>query len=887
MTKAPFGGRPIEQHGTASIRLGELLVIAGGREYENCLKMLERYLYPIYKPPPCFKLVKLEDTVRPVPPLASLAGSGTASGWPLCCCCCCCYPALRLWLPLVYTSPTTAAAASCSLWPPLLFPPCPLVLSCLETLWSSQALWSCPAWLHTLVLPVSHGLAPRWSFDLHHITKSATEASPPPPSPPSPRPAVTQPQHSLSCSNISEVRRGFREDDGSEPIVFATIKHRNNGSVCSETHGSAQKRVKHGFPCLDRGHSRSEEGLLQGNESDLGGEQSRVPHNNYGPLHKAVSLNRSLAFNEEEFLLGVSRGPKRAVSSSQLPSKGILKNKEPHTDIRKAKSMECCHQELRNNPLGRKGKGKWSSYREDACPTTAITWTSQATAPTQEAQGSLGEVREQKQHNNRPEKAPRSSSRKHSDCSNPEKLISYGDRDHHGSPLPHPYPRSPSQNSHHESSRKERRPSPTGGSVSGDRYGRCGPQLTDGTSTSPEPIQPKHRQHRKQQPTTSHGQSTQQYPQHQPHPGLGHRGLVSQGVGPAHGSESSSSKSDSPRGRDTASTATSHSSELSGRHQPQQHVGPPLPRRDTLCDAGHLQALQEENSDLHQNLVQTVVCIESLEAELQRTRDELGHVKEKYKSLLDTHTGTKQANNLLGEHLHIASESLTSERKYLQTRVSQLSSELEDAHRTIAGLENINVPCLIKDLLEKHFGSPDAIQKLLATSAPISQPVASLQAGGQSHTPKWRKQSMIEAAPKRVTAFIPFKQGGATTGTESSVSAQHESRHSPPFSVADISTAIYKKMAASYAARPQPQYPHSQQQLALGTNHTDTPPNLQPAHVGGDSWAAKAGVKVTRLEQDVVDVTAVSAQQILDDFLQQLQPHKEAGGGEERGKVAE
>lgn len=107
-------------------------------------------------------------------------------------------------------------------------------------------------------------------------------------------------------------------------------------------------------------------------------------------------------------------------------------------------------------------------------------------------------------------------------------------------------------------------------------------------------------------------------------------------------------------------------------------------------------------------------------------------------SLLETHTGTKQTNNRLGEHLHIAvrtpawshgaewqkrvksatwftalritsyshvhltplylsvrvcvqSESLTSERKYLQNRVSQLSSELEDAHQTIAALENINV----------------------------------------------------------------------------------------------------------------------------------------------------------------------------------------------------
>lgn len=44
-------------------------------------------------------------------------------------------------------------------------------------------------------------------------------------------------------------------------------------------------------------------------------------------------------------------------------------------------------------------------------------------------------------------------------------------------------------------------------------------------------------------------------------------------------------------------------------------------------------ALQDENADLHQNLLQTVVCIESLEVELQRTRDELSHVKAKYKRL--------------------------------------------------------------------------------------------------------------------------------------------------------------------------------------------------------------------------------------------------------------
>ncbi|XP_070770029.1 repetin [Enoplosus armatus] len=732
-----------------------------------------------------------------------------------------------------------------------------------------------------------------------------------------------QPLHSLSCSNITDVRRGFRDDDSSEPIVFASIKHGKTGSVCSESHGSSHRRGKHGFSTLDRGHSRSDEGLLQGNESDLGGEQSRVQHMNYGPLYKTASLNRSLAFSEEDILLGVSRGPKRAVSSSQLPGKGILKNKEPHSDIRKAKSMEVLSPRVSKgqDPSGQKGKGitqvemeqarnnfvqgklQFSAFLDEitqqVISPSALTIlgvnknkiTGKTPAPTRtpgpvkpqlppkKHRESSGEEKEQhpKQRNSQ-EKAAHSSSRKHSDCSNSEKLNSYAAKNHHGSSPPHHYAHSQGQNTHQGSSRKDRRPSPTGSSVSEDRYGRCGPHLTDGTSTSPEPSQPKQRHHRKQQPVASHSQHTQHFPQDQPqqaHPGLVHRGPASsppssaQGVGPGLGSESSSTKSDSPRARDTASTATSYSSEQSGRHH-SQHVGHSKQRRDTLCDADHLQALQEENADLHQNLLQTVVCIESLEAELQRTRDELSHVKEKYKSLLETHTGTKQANNLLGEHLHIA-----------------LSSELEDAHRTMAALENINVPCLIKELLEKHFDSTEAIQKSLTTSVPIIHSAPSSQADGQSHAPKveeaahdWLTKS--EAGPQRVTAFMPFKQGVQTTGTEDGLSGQHRSSHSPPFSVADISTAIYKKMAASYAARPQPLYPQSQPQPPLGTNHADTPQNLQQAHVGGDSWGGKGAVKVTLLEQDVVDVTSMSAQQILDEFIQQLQTHKEAGGGKEQ-----
>ncbi|KAM8907860.1 uncharacterized protein AB9W97_004986 isoform 2-T2 [Spinachia spinachia] len=735
-----------------------------------------------------------------------------------------------------------------------------------------------------------------------------------------------QPLHSLSCSNISDARRGFSEDASGTPIVFATVKHGNKGSVCSEIHEGTQTRGKRGFASLDRGLSKSEEGLLQDNERDLGGEQARVQHTHQGHLYKAASLNRSLAFSEEDFLLGVTKGPKRAVSSFQIPNKGILKNKQPHTDIRKAKSMEVLSPRVPKGqgPGGQKGKGsstqveqakanfvqgklQFSAFLDEitkqVISPSALTILGvsndkssvKAPAPPQtpgpvkpqlppkKHRKSSGEDREQRP---RQEKAPRDSSRKQSDCSLPDKLISYAARNHHSSPPPHYHPSSPSQNAPQESGRRDRRPSPTGGCVSGDRYARGAPHLTDGTSTSPEDNQPKQRRQRKQQPAASHGQYMQHFPQLQPQqvpPGTGHRGPASppassaQGKGPRMGSESSSTKSDSSRTRDDASTATSHNSEQSSRHQ-SQHV---KQQRDPLCDDDHFQALQEENTDLHQNLLQTVVCIESLEAELQRTRDELGHVKEKYKSLLETHTGTKQANNRLGEHLHIASESLSSERKYLQNRVSQLSSELDDAHQTIAALENINVPCLMKELLEKHFDSTNAMQKIVATSAPMGPSATSIKADAQCHAPKEEEAShdwgtRSGAGPQRVTAFLPFKQVAPTAAPEGL--GQRESSHSPPLSVADISTAIYQKMAANYAARPKALYPQSQQQPK---------PTLPPGNNHADSWGGNRGVKVTLVEQDVVETTSVTAQQILDDFLKQLRPYEEAGGGKEQQAVQE
>ncbi|XP_060905116.1 protein AF-9 [Labrus mixtus] len=423
-----------------------------------------------------------------------------------------------------------------------------------------------------------------------------------------------QPQHSLSCSNIADVRRGFREDNGSEPIVFATVQHGKKGSVCSETHVSSHKREKGGFSSLDRSHSRSA-GLLRGIDSDVGEEQSRISHMNYSTLYKSSSLNRSLAFSEDDILLGVSLGPKRAVSSSQLPSKGILKNKEPLTDIRKVKSMEVLSPRVSKgqDPSGQKGKGitqvemeqaranfvqgklQFSAFLDEITkqvispsdltilglnknkPTGKQPAPAQTPGPVKpqlppkkHRESSEEERTQRPRQQDRQEEAACSRSRKPSNCTNPDKLTSFSSKKYHGSPPPNHFLHKTHGNSH-----KDRRPSPTGGSLSGDRYGRSGQYLTDGTNTSPEPVQPKQRHHHKQQPTASLGEHTQHYSQHQTQPGNGHKGhgcsppSSAKGVEPGLGSESSSTKSDSSRARDTA---TSHSSEQSGRHH-SQHEG--------------------------------------------------------------------------------------------------------------------------------------------------------------------------------------------------------------------------------------------------------------------------------------------------------------------------
>lgn len=188
------------------------------------------------------------------------------------------------------------------------------------------------------------------------------------------------------------------------------------------------------------------------------------------------------------------------------------------------------------------------------------------------------------------------------------------------------------------------------------------------------------------------------------------------------------------------------------------------------------------------------------------------------------------------------------------------------------------VPCLIKELLQKHLNSSGAKQKTATSPVPaggLAATPAGLSQGLNVEEPAQKWLMGPEAGLPRVTAFTPFKQA-VSQFRNNHVLGQRELDHSPPFTLEDLSADIYRKISARYAARPQPLYAQS-----LNSNHADTTPNLQQAHAGVDSWAGKRGMQVTFLEEDLTDVTSTSAQKILEEFMRQLQPNQEVPEGEE------
>lgn len=153
----------------------------------------------------------------------------------------------------------------------------------------------------------------------------------------------------MSCSDLPKAR--IFQDEALEDIDIdlndsaLSVHHHQQKQHLSHS-GQQQKVPELGLrkSPIYRCQSKSVEGLLQSISQEYSPRADRGPYSKeLSQLYKTTSLGQSFAVNDKAAASINMARPKRAVSSIQLPSKGILKNKDEeqkHRKFRKAKSME-------------------------------------------------------------------------------------------------------------------------------------------------------------------------------------------------------------------------------------------------------------------------------------------------------------------------------------------------------------------------------------------------------------------------------------------------------------------------------------------------------------------------------------------------------------------
>ncbi|XP_065131411.2 uncharacterized protein [Paramisgurnus dabryanus] len=495
-------------------------------------------------------------------------------------------------------------------------------------------------------------------------------------------------QHSLSCSNISEVQQKIREDfafDDRDPLHSQNQQQRHSLANSDQLIPSSQHG--HRAPKLYRDHSKSEEGIQQNKRRE-----------SHSMEHETLYKTASLAFdgNVENTQGGIG-APKKAVSSIQLPSKSILKNKDEHQNkspVRKSKSMEVLSTTVhvtqtsqqsstakaKNNEV--KGKIQFSAFldeitRQVISPSTLSSLG--VTAPTppkslKEEPKQCADKLKRKSSATLPKQHPVRAERP--DLGKTAVDSSTGPRLHKKTHLgkqhqnftgpPTPPPRHLSKAERRATSDKQ-------------HYRQYSQLLTDGTSTSPEPnrIQLlKHKQrHQSSQGPARHLHSKQEH------------------------KDSSVPLLRSP-GQGSSTSASSDKSDKSKHMGHRKHF---RTHRDSTSAVDTVQVLEEYNRELHENLLQMVSCIENMEAELHCTKTELANFKEKYRRLQESYSVSQQSNSILEQKLKSMVDSLDSERKFLMERVVDLSDQLDAAQKTISSLENINVGATSGEIQHKQL----------------------------------------------------------------------------------------------------------------------------------------------------------------------------------------
>ncbi|XP_041418275.1 uncharacterized protein LOC735235 isoform X3 [Xenopus laevis] len=157
------------------------------------------------------------------------------------------------------------------------------------------------------------------------------------------------------------------------------------------------------------------------------------------------------------------------------------------------------------------------------------------------------------------------------------------------------------------------------------------------------------------------------------------------------------------------------------QHRETRHE-PPGPREDVpekvsqepQTEGERIQFLQHQNDELGRRLAYATTKMEAmehevdargqyLEMELNRNREELEKLKDKFRRLQNSYTASQRANQDLEEKLHTLIKKAEMDRKTLDWEIVELTNKLLDAKTTINKLEELNLPYKLQDLVSKHM----------------------------------------------------------------------------------------------------------------------------------------------------------------------------------------
>ncbi|KAJ8405174.1 hypothetical protein AAFF_G00321650 [Aldrovandia affinis] len=428
------------------------------------------------------------------------------------------------------------------------------------------------------------------------------------------------PRHSQSCSNIPSDRQDLWEEEEEANPEELEKRHLN--------HQHHQRQCVHKLHCS---HSKSEEGLLHANSSE------NALHLEHSLLYKSASLGRSLAFSDDTEILLDSGEPKKAVSPNQLPSKGILKNKQGQGgvagaagNIRKAKSLEVLSTRVERTTEGPKGGKDWvgKSKLEDENMEKKKEAVRQSFVQEKlQFSAFLNEITRR--------------------VISPSCLSSLGVTGTCQSPGQVDSPKHPRKGQRAEGK--------------GHEEGKKHRQQKDRSGT-PDSVASSVHSHASKYPDSS---------KHHHH----HRHSI-----------------------DTRTTILEF---LDKNRIPKIRTWsrPPAPVQSIVAGTNrhitgllqyHTRFLQEQNEELRHSLLQAVVRMECMEADLQNTQVELNSVKDSFKRLQENSSSTQQTNQLLEQKLQAMAQSTDAERKRLTQRISELSRELTAAQTSILSPKTIH-----------------------------------------------------------------------------------------------------------------------------------------------------------------------------------------------------